>query len=147
MRSERLIAVLCLLLAAPPPGLVHADSRTGAFRLIVNPSNPATSADRQFLLDAFLKRVTRWDNGEAIHPVDLSGESLVRRRFSAEVLGRSVGAVQSYWQQALFSGRDVPPPELDSDEAVVQYVLRYRGAIGYVSDTADVKAVKILAVR
>jgi ABC-type phosphate transport system substrate-binding protein len=146
MRPERLLAVVCLLVAAPP-GSVHADSRTGTFRLIVNPTNPATSADRQFLLDAFLKRVTRWENGEAIRPVDLTGDSLVRRRFSAEVLGRSVGAVQSYWQQAIFSGRDVPPPELESDEAVVQYVLRYPGAIGYVSDTADVKAVNNLAVR
>jgi ABC-type phosphate transport system substrate-binding protein len=146
VRTERLIAVLVLLIAHPV-GPVHAEPHAASFRVIVNPGNPTSSADRQFLLDAFLKRVTRWENGDAIHTVDLNADSPVRRKFSAEVLGRSVTAVQSYWQQAIFSGRDVPPPELDSDEAVVQYVLRYPGALGYVSDAADVRAVKILGVR
>jgi hypothetical protein len=58
-----------------------------------------------------------------------------------------VQAVKSYWQQVIFSGRGVPPPELESDEAVIRYVLRFPGAVGYVSGTADVRGVKVLAVR
>jgi hypothetical protein len=146
VRPERHIAALLVLLA-PATGPVRAEPRPGSFRVIVHPGNPTSGVERQFLLDAFLKHVTRWEGGEAIHPVDLNADAPARRRFSAEVLGRSVGAIQSYWQQAIFSGRDIPPPEFDSDEAVVQYVLKYRGAIGYVSETADVRAVKVLAVR
>ena len=49
--------------------------------------------------------------------------------------------------QAIFSGRGVPPPELDSDEAVIRFVLKYPGAIGYVSAGADIGAAKPLHVR
>ena len=43
-----------------------------------------------------------------------------------------------------FSGRDVPPPELESDEAVVNYVLEHRGAVGYVSGAAKVRGAKVV---
>jgi hypothetical protein len=58
-----------------------------------------------------------------------------------------VGAVRSYWQQRIFSGRDVPPPELDSDEAVVAFVARSPGGIGYVSAATKLSGVRELALR
>ena len=57
----------------------------------------------------------------------------MRRIFSERVLKRSVAAVRNYWQQRIFSGRDVPPPEVEGDEAVVAYVAEHPGAVGYVS--------------
>jgi ABC-type phosphate transport system substrate-binding protein len=120
---------------------------TGGFQVIVNPANPVTSVERRFLLDAFLKKVTRWPHDELIRPADLDAGSAVRRRFSDQVLRRSVTAVKSYWQQLVFSGRDVPPPELDSDWQMVRYVLKYPGAIGYVGPGANLDGVKILTVR
>ena len=59
----------------------------------------------------------------------------------------SVAAVKLYWQQAVFSGRDVPPPELDSEQEVVRFVLRNPGAIGYVSDGADIGAARALPLK
>jgi len=35
----------------------------------------------------------------------------IRVAFSKSVHGKSVGAVRAFWQQQIFSGRDVPPPE------------------------------------
>jgi ABC-type phosphate transport system substrate-binding protein len=118
-----------------------------AYRLVVHPRNPATSVDAKFLSDAFLKKVTRWPTGDVILPADLATDSPVRREFTETVLGRSVAAVRSYWQQLIFSGRDVPPPELESDAAVVQYVLKHRGALGYISGNADASAVKLITVK
>jgi hypothetical protein len=63
------------------------------------------------------------------------------------MLGRPVAAVRSYWQQQIFSGRGIPPPELDGDQAVVKFVLQNEGAIGYVSGNAELGAAKVLAVR
>jgi len=65
-------------------------------------------------------------DGETALPVDLRSDSSVRRKFSESVLKRSVAAIRSYWQQRIFSGREVPPPELDSDAAVLRYVAKYR---------------------
>jgi hypothetical protein len=127
-------------------GITRAQAQL-AYRVIVHPGNADTSVERTFLAHAFLKKTTTWSDGETIRPVDLLGNSPVRRRFSEDVLERPVSAVRSYWQQLIFSGRGVPPPELDNDEAVVRYVIRHPGAVGYVSGSADVRNAKILGVR
>jgi PBP superfamily domain len=108
--------------------------RGGSFVVIVNRANGVAAVSRAFLSDAFLKKATHWDGGERIEPVDLRPDSFVRRAFSSSVLRRPVGA----------SGGDLPPPELDSDDAVVRYVARYPGAIGYVSVSASLGETKAL---
>jgi ABC-type phosphate transport system substrate-binding protein len=138
-----------LLGALAVSAVASAQTASVSYRLIVNPRNPAASVERRFLAEAFLKKTSSWPSGETIRPVDLAADSPARRRFTDEVLNRSVPAVKSYWQQLIFAGRDVPPPELDSDEAVIRYVQRYPGAIGYVSGAvapAALAAVKVLAV-
>jgi hypothetical protein len=117
------------------------------FRLIVHLESPVRQISREFLSQAFLKNVSRWEDGEAIHPVDQRPDTLVRRKFSDRVLKRSVAAVKIYWQQRIFSGRGVPPPELDADEAIVDYVRRKRGAVGYVSGNTDISKVKEILLR
>jgi ABC-type phosphate transport system substrate-binding protein len=121
--------------AAPPEAAVH---------VIVHPRNPIASMDRKFVADVFLKNVTRWPNDSAIRPVDLRPHSPARSTFTKEVLKRSVDAVRAYWQQRIFSGRGVPPPELESEDAVVSYVLTHEGAIGYVSAHLDLEGAKVL---
>ncbi|MBX3226885.1 MAG: hypothetical protein KIT84_38290 [Labilithrix sp.] len=109
-----------------------AAADTPSFVVIIHPKNPYVALDRAFLTDVFLKKTTRWPNGDVVKPIDLAATSPVRERFSSEVLKRSVAAVKSYWQQIIFSGRDVPPPELSSEDDVVKYVLAHPTAIGYV---------------
>lgn len=116
------------------------------YRVIVHPDNPVTSVDRQFLADAFLKKVTRWPDQRVMHPVDLLPSSPPRGRFTKDVLKRSVAAIKAYWQQRIFSGRGVPPPELGTEDHVVAYVLKYDGAVGYVSAATDIKEAKAITV-
>jgi ABC-type phosphate transport system substrate-binding protein len=118
-----------------------------AFVVIVNPSNPIPAVERKFLEDAFLKKITRWPDDKIIRPVDLPPNSPVRRRFTDYVLKRSIEAVRGYWQQRIFSGRDVPPVELDNEGDVVKYVVRNDGAVGYVSPDTSLEGVKVLSVR
>lgn len=118
-----------------------------AFQIIVRANNPVTTVDRAFLQDAFLKKVTQWPDGTGIHPADLAANSPVRRRFSEDVLGRSVEAIKNYWQQRIFSGRDVPPPELDGDDEAVAYVAKHEGGLAYVSGTAKLDGVKAVTLR
>jgi ABC-type phosphate transport system substrate-binding protein len=149
MRASRLLPlVLALTLAAlSATWFAQAGSASPIYRVVVHPSSPVVSVDRQFLQDALLKKVSTWPNGAVIRPVDLAPSSRVRRQFSEDVLKRSVEAVRSYWQQRIFSGRDLPPPELDTDEEVVRYVLKHEGAVGYVSTGADIEGLKIVIVH
>jgi ABC-type phosphate transport system substrate-binding protein len=118
----------------------------GDFVLIVNAKNSQKTAPRSFVADAFLKKATRWDDDEAIRPVDQKPSADVRKSFSKLVLKRSVAAVRNYWQQKIFAGRGVPPPELDSDEAVVAYVEKHVGAVGYVSVSAKLRSARRLGI-
>lgn len=117
------------------------------FYVIAHPSVTATSLQARFVADAFLKKVTRWESGAAIHPVDLPSTSKTRIAFSEQVLKRSVAAVRSYWQQRIFSGRDVPPPEVETESQVVRYVAGHPGSLGYVSSSTELQGVKLIALQ
>jgi ABC-type phosphate transport system substrate-binding protein len=144
----RILALAFFALTLSAPGSpVLAESGAGLFLIIVNPNNQTTAVDQHFIEDAFLKKTTRWPNDEVIRPVDLAADSHTRERFSLDLLKRSVAAIKGYWQQRIFSGRDVPPPELDTDDQVVSYVLKHEGAIGYVSGGAHLNGSKILTIE
>ncbi len=133
-----LCVATCLVVGPAPAG------ETPSFRIIVNSQNPVGSLSNRFVADSFLKKVNDWSDGQRLQPVDQKASSETRRVFSLVVLGRSVAAVRTYWQQRVFSGRGVPPPELDGDADVVRYVSAHRGAIGYVSNAAKLDGVKVI---
>jgi len=142
----------CVVLLAAPFGLLFragqafANDDTG-FRIVAHPENPFSKLPRRAVANLFLKETTRWADGDAVRPVDLKPTAPARKHFSEAVLNRSVAAVKSYWQQRIFSGRGVPPPELESDQAVIQYVTKHRGAVGYVSPDAELGKAKVLRVE
>jgi ABC-type phosphate transport system substrate-binding protein len=138
------VALLAIVALVTSPASAQS---SGGYVVIVNPANSVTQVDEAYLARVFLKKLTHWSDGELMRPVDQSVDSGVRRRFDEEVLGRSVAGVRNQWQQAIFAGRDVPPPELDSDTAVVEFVLKYPGAIGYVSTHADVRGARVLVIK
>ena len=142
-----LVALLLALTAiAARVSAVQSRPPPPPYYVIVHPQNPLDSVDRTFVQDAFLKKVRRWPDGEVIHPADLSAKSRTRSRFSNDLLGRSVAAVKAYWQQRIFSGRDLPPPEFQSDAEAVDYVLKYEGAVAYVSGTTELRGAKPIGV-
>lgn len=146
-RAAALLLLLSTAAAAAGTGIALADEPVAGFRVVANRENSAGSVEREFLANAFLKKTTRWPDGAAIDAVDHRFGAPVRTRFSERVLRRSVAAIRNYWQQRIFTGRGVPPPELESDEAVLRYVRSRRGAVGYVSETADVSTVKVITLH
>jgi|HubBroStandDraft_2_1064218.scaffolds.fasta_scaffold349615_2 ABC-type phosphate transport system substrate-binding protein len=140
-------AALVLVLGIGLVARASAESPSSEFIVVVNRQNAATSLSREFLADAFLKKASHWDGGETIRTVDQRADSSARNAFSSSVLKRTVRAVRNYWQQRIFSGGDLPPPELDSDDAVVGYVARYRGGVGYVSRSANLGDTKAVSVQ
>jgi hypothetical protein len=95
----------------------------------------------------FFRKITRWNDGTVIVPVDQTPDQSVRQPMSTQILGKSVMAMKSYWQQQIFAGRAIPPVELASDLLVMEYVRTHNGAIGYVSDIAVVSGVKVVTLK
>jgi len=99
--------------------LVHQEPGTGDLE--------ASQIRRVFLL-----RQRFWSDGTPVAPVNLPASSPLRETFSRLVLGQSTRDLAEYWKDLYFHGTQ-PPPVLDSEEAVLLYVARTRGGIGYVS--------------
>ena len=138
-------AVIALLVVFAV-GVSSADEAP-RYKVIVHPDNPAQSVNRSFLRDAFLKKSREWGKGEAIRPVDLSSKFSVRARFTEEVLKKTPSQLKNYWNQQIFSGKGVPPPEAESVSALVAYVLANPGAVGYVPADVDTRSAKVITVK
>src|SRR5688572_36200 len=113
-------AALALAVTMFVAALSQAAQPKSGYQIICHSSNPMTVVDRQFVEDVFLKRVTVWPTGEVTRPVDLVPSSAVRRQFAEDILRRPLEAVRSYWQQRIFSGADLPPPEFRTDDEIVR---------------------------
>jgi len=143
MMRNLIIAALGLFLLFS----VHRAQAAGV-KVIVHTTNALDSITKAKAADLFLKRVTRWENGRVVTPVDQSEKSAARAVFTKELLGKEVLWVKSYWQKMIFSGRATPPAELSSDSQVLELIRTNADAIGYVSDTAAIPAgVKALTVQ
>jgi ABC-type phosphate transport system substrate-binding protein len=99
--------------------------------VIVNSSSVDT-ADVATVRRVFLARQQNWRNGQRAHPVNLPASSELRSVFSQRVLERSARSLANYWNDLYFHGTQ-PPPVLESERAVILYVQRTPGSIGYVS--------------
>ena len=117
-----------------------------AFRVITHPDNPVTSLSKTQVSKILLKKVSKWDDGRLVQAVDQGGKGPIREAFTKEIHGRSVSSIQRYWQRKIFSGDEVPPPELASDREVVEFVSQNVGAIGYVSSDASLDGVKVVSI-
>jgi ABC-type phosphate transport system substrate-binding protein len=117
-----------------------------SYKLIVHPSNPATQMTRLQVGEIFLKKNKRWPDGHPVSPVEPSGKSPVRQRFTLEMYGKQVIAISAYWQQMIFSGKGIPPPERATDAEVVAFVRDTPGAVGYVWSGTDLSGVKVVAI-
>ena len=121
------------LLAGRAPPHSPWSSAPPAFVVVVNDHNPITSIDREKLSRIFFKRSAKWPNGALAEPIDLDLKQPSRVAFSQLVHRKTVSAVRAFWQQQIFSGRDVPPAEKASEGDVIAYIRDHEGAVGYVS--------------
>lgn len=117
------------------------------FKVIANSGVAASDIGAGELAKIFLKQSNKFPEGGSAVPVDQAKSSAARAAFSQKVMGKSVGAIDQYWQQQIFSGKDVPPTTKSSDDDVIAYVKATPGAVGYVSAGAATAGVKVIAVK
>jgi ABC-type phosphate transport system substrate-binding protein len=140
MKNLRPILIVLIVLA-------FASSRAvaGAVKVIANPSvsvSAVSSGDLQsvFLLDSDSL------GGSHVEPVLVKGGP-THEAFLKEYLGKNDSALQAFYRSLVFTGKASMPKFLDSDAAVVAYVAKTKGAIGYVSDEASTAGVKVLSIK
>ncbi len=106
-----------------------------ALVVIGNAALPADSVSPAELRRIFLARQRFWRGGLAVRPVNLPAGSDLRERFSRTALGRGSRELGGYWTDLYFHGTE-PPAVLASERAVLLFVERTPGAVGYVRAAA-----------
>lgn len=140
-------AIYLLLLCSLAMPVIHAFAQEGdsendepaddRFTIIVHSANETAEMEGSRLSKMFLKKIKRWPDGEAVKPVDQNERSEAREAFTQAVHGKKVSAIKSFWQRMIFSGRDVPPPEVSDDQSVIDFVKSDPGAVGYVASGTE----------
>lgn len=151
-RRGAVVAALCgsvvLTAASPMRTTMIVPVPAHGFVVVVHADNAMAGIERDDLSRMFLKRLVKWPNGVRAEPIDLAPRQPARLAFSGKVHKKTVGAIVAYWQQQIFSGREVPPAEKATEADVIAFIRKNPGAVGYVSPGADLlPGVKLLPVR
>ena len=146
------IAVAMLALSAGTARVAAAQRTTPPaerqFVVIVSEASPLKSASREQLSQIFLKKTKVLPGGHEAMPVDVYGHAKVRIAFTNAVHKRSVVAIENFWSQQIFGGKDVPPPQMAREVDIIAFVRGNPDAVGYVSPTAELgQGVRVLPLE
>ena len=137
MKVQRILAlwigVLLTAVAASAQGV----------KVIANSSVQADAISASDLKSVFLEEKNSLPGSGHVEPVLAKGGP-AHEAFVKHILGRTDSDLQTYYRSLVFTGRGSMPRMLDSDDAVVAYVAKTRGAIGYVSTTTSAEGVRTL---
>ncbi len=128
-----MVPVLLLALLTALAGKPTA--QTNPVCVVANLPASVGEVDLDLVRRLFLLRQRFWPDGSPAHPVNLPAASQVRERFSRAVFGQSVQDMAPYWNERYFHGTR-PPATVASEAAVLLFVARTRGGVGYVQRPA-----------
>jgi len=114
--------------------------------VIANPSVKVAEVSKADLRDVFTGGSSNLSSGVHVVPVLLK-DGAIHQDFLALYVGKSDAAFRTSWRSLVFSGQGVMPRSLESDAAVVEFVVRTPGAIGYIGKSTPHEGVKVLVVK
>ena len=112
--------------------------------VVVHPSNDA-ALSKKAVQRIFLGKEKKFSNGKEVLPINQTPSSNARDSFDTNTLGRSSTQIAAYWSKLVFTGKGIPPKELDNDAAVLAIVADNQNAIGYVDSASVSDAVKVIS--
>lgn len=114
--------------------------------VVVHPSNDA-AINAKIVQRIFLGKEKKFSNGKEVLPINQVPSSTARGSFDTDTLGRSSTQIAAYWSKLVFTGKGIPPKELDDDAAVLAIVADNPNAIGYVDSASVSGAVKVISLN
>jgi hypothetical protein len=144
MRAPLLIGTACGLLVLGAGLSVGASEPSMTVAVVVALGTDAPTEFQDVAL-IYRRKKRFWPDGSKVIPVNLPANNFQRHLFSQVVLRSSPEALEQYWNNMYFQGES-PPFVLGSEEAVLRFVSRTQGAIGYVNYCSVDARVKVAMV-
>ncbi len=138
---KKLLSVFLLLAAASFAARVQAQ-----VVVIANPSVKTADISKSDLRDVFSGNGSSLRDGSHVTPVLLKGGS-ANDEFLAAYVGKNDAAFRASWRSLVFSGQASMPKSMDTEAAMVDYVIHTAGAIGYIGKATPHEGVKVVAIH
>ncbi|MBL0060825.1 MAG: hypothetical protein IPP40_04890 [bacterium] len=114
--------------------------------VLANKNVPDKTLERESIERIYLGKKSQWSDGTRIVPVVLkSGPT--HSAFVKKFLDRDASQFSTFWKQAVFTGRGMPPKSFETEAELIEFVSDTPGAIGYASFIPMSKPVSRIAVK
>ncbi len=91
----------------------------------------------------YLLRMTTWPDGTHIVPVNREATSMARETFASRVLREDNATLAVYWNEMHYRGK-LPPVVQELEQAMLAFVQKVPGAIGYIGTATRPVGVRVL---
>src|SRR5579875_2100182 len=140
MKNLNMLIAAFILTALPLLPLNAAE-----FKVVANSGVSVSDVSSDDLKAVFLGTKTTLGDSHVSPVIEKSGAA--HEAFLKECVGKSDSALTTYYRSLVFTGKGSMPKSVASDDEVIEYVAKTKGAVGYVAVGAAVSGVKVLAVK
>ncbi|MFN5620248.1 MAG: hypothetical protein ACK478_03005 [Flavobacteriales bacterium] len=108
----------------------EVDAQRLAGLTIIGNNLGSKSFSEQQVIDAFKAKNNFWSNGKALSVCLPETKTADATPVCSKVYGKTVAEVQKFWLSQVFQGRSRAPHFLETDQDMIDFVLKTPGAIG-----------------
>lgn len=98
-----------------------------------------TKFDRDIIIQIFTKKKKFWENGDKISVYIKPQNSIEHKLFVIDVLKLSPFSYKRMLESITYSGLNIPPIEVNSDEQMLTLIADTPNAVGYINHTVYIK--------
>lgn len=99
------------------------------FIIVANTDDKDLTLTKVQVKNLFMRRAFKYE----LEPVILPPGHMLRILFNTKIVGLTESRIQSYWAQMRFSGRKVEPTQITTERLIIEYLLKNKGSIAYLS--------------
>ncbi len=114
--------------------------------VFANKNVPDKSLERESIERIYLGKKSQWSDGTRIVPVILKSGA-THSAFVKKFLDRDASQFSTFWKQAVFTGRGMPPKAFETEAELIEFVSDTPGAIGYASFVPTSKPISRISVK
>ena len=126
----------CLMLALPL-------SAFSDVAVVVHPSNASNFSDKD-LKKIFLAKKKKFPAGGRAIVLGQKHGTAIKNKFTKGLLNKSENQLKAYWSRLIFTGKALPPKEIDDDAEMKKLVGANPSLIGYIDAASVDDSVKVV---
>ena len=136
-----MLGIFIMTIAIMPASKCYAE-----LMIITNNSVSTNSIKKTQLKDIFLGNTVKWDENTKINIV-VQKNSEAHTEFVKTIVRKSSSQFRNYWKKMLFTGKGSAPKTFDNTAALIEYISKTEGAIGYIDSDIAIDGVKVFIFK